>query len=185
VLAQEGRLTPARTMDLVARIADALQAVHDFGVVHRELGPDRVLIRPDGTVALSVLGLAHFYGLMRQGSVPPVSAVRHASPEELRGEAPSTLSDIYSLGAIAYHCLTARTPFDGDNPFEVAYRTVMDEPPPLPTELPKLVRSIVEHAIAKKPGDRWQTAAAFGAAARGVRPWSSRRDLRPLRKQSC
>ena len=169
VLTREGRLTPARTMDLVSRIADALQAVHDIGVVHRELGPDRVLIRPDGTVALSVFGLAHCYGLMRPGNVPPVSALRHASPEQLMGETPSRLSDIYSLGVIAYHCLTGHTPFDGDNPFEVAYRTVTDEPPPLPTNLPKPVRSIVEHAMAKKPGDRWHTAAAFAAAAREIR----------------
>jgi len=131
MLVREGRLTPARTMDLVARIADGLQTVHDLGVVHRELDPDRVLIRPDGTVALSVFGLAHAYGLMRPGNVPPVSAVLHASPEQLMGQAASRLSDIYSLGVIAYHCLTGRTPFDGDSPLEVAYRTVAQEPPPL------------------------------------------------------
>jgi serine/threonine-protein kinase len=168
VLAREGPLSPERTMNLVARIADALQAVHALGVVHRQLGPDRVLIRPDGTVALSVFGLAHLYGLTRPGGVPSISAPHHAAPEQLRGESPSALSDIYSLGVIAYHCLTGRTPFVGDDPLKVAYRIVVDEPPPLPTDLPKPIRSIVECAIAKSPGDRWPTAAAFAEAARGV-----------------
>jgi serine/threonine-protein kinase len=168
LLTREGRLTLARTVLLVAEIADALQAVHDLGVVHRELGPNRVLIRPDGTVALSAFGLAYMYGLTRRASVPPTSALPYASPEQFMGEAPRALSDIYSLGVIAYHCLAGRPPFEGDNPLEVAYRTVKNEPPPLPTGLPKAIRSIVERAIAKKPGDRWPTAAAFGAAVRGV-----------------
>jgi serine/threonine-protein kinase len=168
LLGREGRMSPAHTMNLVARIADALQAVHAIGVVHRQLGPDRVLVRPDGTVALSVFGLAHLYGLIRPGGVPSVSAVQHAAPEQLTGDSPSTLSDIYSLGVLAYHCLTGRTPFGGDDPLEVARRIVMDEPPPLPTDLPKPSRFIIERAIAKKPGDRWPTAAAFAAAARGV-----------------
>lgn len=169
VLAREGRLSPARTMNLVAQIADALQAVHALGVVHRQLGADRVLVRPDGTVALSVFGLAPLYGLMRTGSVAFVSAPHYASPEQLKGEFPGRLSwDVYSLGVIAYHCLTGRTPFVGDNPLEVAYRIVRDEPPPLPTDVPKPIRSIVECAIAKRPDDRWPTAAAFADAAREV-----------------
>jgi serine/threonine protein kinase len=175
VLARQGRLTPARTMDIVARIADALQSVHDVGIVHRELRPGRVLVRPDGTVALSVFGLTYLYGLTRTGTVPPLSAVPYVSPEQLLGQTPGPRSDVYSLGVIAYRCLTGRAPFDGEAPIEVAYRAVMDEPRPLPADVPQSICSIVDTAMARGPDDRWHTAAEFAAAARaltGSGPWS-------------
>src|SRR5262249_48066198 len=116
VLGRQGSLTPEATIDVVARIADLLQSVHDLGIVHREIGPNRVLVRADGTVALSVFGLTQAYGLMRLGTMPPVSSVPYLAPEQFLGQAPGPLSDVYSLGVIAYRCLTGHTPFDGETP---------------------------------------------------------------------
>jgi serine/threonine-protein kinase len=136
------------------------------GIVHREVAPRRVLVRPDGTVALSVYGLTYQYEVARPGSVSQIHGVRYTSPEQIMGQSPGVASDVYALGVIAYQCLTGRTPFEGERLIDVALRTVREEPPPLPTEVPASVRSIVDQAIAKKPEDRWPTAAALAAAAR-------------------
>jgi serine/threonine-protein kinase len=160
VLAREHRLSPARTMDVVARIADALGAVHDWGIVQGDLRPRKVLVRPDATVVLSA------FGLERQARVRDfVGHGGYLAPEQLMGQLPTHLWDIFSLGVITYQCVTGHRPYEGENPLEVALRVVR-EAPPLPSEVPAAVRSIVERAMAKDPADRWPTAAVLAAAAR-------------------
>jgi serine/threonine-protein kinase len=66
---------------------------------------------------------------------------------------------------IAYECLTGRRPFDGENPLEVAYRIVREEPPPLASDVPQRIRSIVERALAKSESVRWLSAEALATAA--------------------
>jgi serine/threonine protein kinase len=165
VLDREGAFSPIRTMDLVARAAGALQAVHALGVVHREVWPGRLLVRPDGTVALTAFGLERIHGA---NSFPAVSIERAAyiPPELARGEAPWYPWDIYGLGAVAYRCLAGRRPFGGQSAIEVAYRVVVDAP--LRLAVPAPVRAVVERAMAKEPADRWPSAGALAAAARAA-----------------
>jgi serine/threonine-protein kinase len=162
-----GRLTPGRTMALVAQAADALHAAHVMGVVHRDVKPGNLLVRPNGTLVLTDFGIARAAGaaqLTAAGSV--LGTASYISPEQAMGQPATPLSDIYALGVVAYQCLAGRRPFEGDNPLEIAMRHVRDTPPPLPPDIPPVVRAIVERAIAKEPGNRWPDAAAFAAVAR-------------------
>jgi serine/threonine-protein kinase len=162
-----GRLTPGRTMALVAQAADALHAAHVMGVVHRDVKPGNLLVRPNGTLVLTDFGIARAAGaaqLTAAGSV--LGTASYISPEQAMGQPATPLSDIYALGVVAYQCLAGRRPFEGDNPLEIAMRHVRDTPPPLPPDIPPVVRAIVERAIAKEPGQRWPDAAAFAAVAR-------------------
>jgi eukaryotic-like serine/threonine-protein kinase len=165
LLAREDRLAPDRAMDLVARIADAFEALHAWGIVHRDLGPSKVLVRPDATVALTPFGLVY---QLSGPTAPYVSQgrARYLSPEQIMGQAVTQRSDIFSLGVLAYRCLTGRIPFDGESTLEVALHIVQSEPAPLPPDVPAAVRSIVERALAKDPAARWPTAAEFAGAAR-------------------
>jgi eukaryotic-like serine/threonine-protein kinase len=166
-LSRVGRLTPARTMALVAQAAEALHAAHVKGVVHRDVKPGNLLVRPNGTLVLTDFGIARAAGasqLTAAGSVLGTAA--YISPEQAMGQQATPLSDIYALGIVAYQCLSGRRPFDGDNPLEIAMRHVRELPPPLPPDIPMPVRVIVERAIAKEPGARWPDAAAFAAVAR-------------------
>ena len=166
-LARVGRLSPTRAMKIVAQAAAALQAVHDRGIVHRDLGPNRILLRADGTVVLSEFGLDQ--QLHRPaGYEPLMSRVHWTSPEEVMGHQATPRSDIYALGAIAYQCLTGRRPYEGDNPFEIAMRIAVDAAPPPPPDVPPVIGSIVERAMAKNPDHRWPTAAAFATAAKSA-----------------
>ncbi|HEX6968081.1 MAG TPA: serine/threonine-protein kinase [Micromonosporaceae bacterium] len=166
-LARVGRLTPGRTMALVAQAAEALHAAHEKGIVHRDVKPGNLLVRPNGTLVLTDFGIARsaIVGqLTAAGAV--LGTASYISPEQATGETATPASDIYALGVVAYQCLSGRKPFDGDSPLEIAVKHVRELPRPLPPDIPPAVRSIVERAMAKEPAARWPTAAAFAAVAR-------------------
>jgi serine/threonine-protein kinase len=166
VLAHAGRLSPSDTMDLVGQVARALQAVHDRGIVHRDVKPANLLIRADGTVVVAdfgiALGTAHT-ALTSSGAILGTPA--YLAPEQVLGQAASPRSDVYALGIVAYECLTGRRPFVGDNPFAVAMQRVGQPPPRLDPDVPPAVAAVVERALAPDPALRWASAAEFAAAA--------------------
>jgi eukaryotic-like serine/threonine-protein kinase len=166
-LSRVGRLTPARTMALVAQAADALQSAHDKGIVHRDVKPGNLLVRPNGTLVLTDFGIARsaLVGqLTAVGSV--LGTASYISPEQASGGVASPLSDVYALGVVAYQCLSGRRPFEGDNPLEIAMKHVRTQPQPLPPDTPPAVRGIVERAMAKDPAARFPSAAALAQVAR-------------------
>ncbi|WP_405102051.1 protein kinase domain-containing protein [Micromonospora sp. NBC_01412] len=166
-LGRVGRLTPARTMALLAQAADALHAAHCKGIVHRDVKPGNLLVRPNGTLVLTDFGIARseLVGqLTAAGSV--LGTASYISPEQATGAVATPASDVYALGVVAYQCLAGRRPFEGDNPLEIAMRHVRDAPRPLPGDIPPPVRAIVERAMAKDPTARWPSAAALAGVAR-------------------
>ena len=166
-LSRVGRLTPARTMALVAQAADALQAAHANGIVHRDVKPGNLLVRPNGTLVLTDFGIARS-ALVGQltvaGSV--LGTASYISPEQASGGTATAASDVYALGVVAYQCLSGHRPFDGSTPIEIAMKHVRDSPRPLPGDIPPAVRSIVDRALAKDPAARWPSASAMAAVAR-------------------
>jgi serine/threonine-protein kinase len=166
-LGRVGRLTPARTMALLAQAADALHAAHVNGIVHRDVKPGNLLVRPNGTLVLTDFGIARSAAvgqLTAAGTV--LGTASYISPEQAAGQGATALSDVYALGVVAYQCLSGHRPFEGENPLEIAMRHVRDNPPPLPGDIPPTVRQIVERAMAKDPAARWPTAAVLGQVAR-------------------
>lgn len=169
-LGRVGRLTPARTMALVAQAADALHAAHAKGIVHRDVKPGNLLVRPNGTLVLTDFGIARseLVGqLTAAGSV--LGTASYISPEQAAGAVATPASDVYALGVVAYQCLAGRRPFEGDNPLEIAMRHVRETPRPLPGDIPPPVRALVERALAKDPAARWPSAAALAGAARQIK----------------
>ena len=128
-LSRVGRLTPARTMALVAQAADALQAAHANGIVHRDVKPGNLLVRPNGTLVLTDFGIARS-ALVGQltvaGSV--LGTASYISPEQASGAVATAASDVYALGVVAYQCLSGHRPFDGATPIEIAMKHVRDTP---------------------------------------------------------
>ena len=170
VLARVGRLAPNRVMDLIAQAADALQAAHDRGIVHRDVKPGNLLVRPNGKLVLTDFGIARSAisgNLTQAGAV--LGTASYVSPEQATGTGNITpASDVYSLGVVAYQCLAGRRPFEGDNPIEVAMRHIRDEPPPLPPDVPEGARAVVMRAMAKDVAARWPDARSMAEAARAV-----------------
>ena len=170
-LGRVGRLDAATTMSLVGQAADALQAAHDMGIVHRDVKPGNLLIRPDGTVVLTDFGIARaqaYTALTTDGAV--LGTPSYLAPEQVLGEAATPRSDVYALGVVAYECLAGRRPFSGENPFAVAMQRVREAPPALDGDVPGPVRAVVDRALATDPAHRWRCAADLAVAARQAVP---------------
>ena len=170
ILRREGSLRPDRVLDLVAQTATALQAAHAGGVIHRDVKPGNLLVRPDGVLKVTDFGIASVADavpLTRTGIV--VGTAHYLSPEQAAGRAVSPQSDLYSLGVVAYECLAGHRPFRGDSPVAVAMAHLHQPPPPLPASVPAAVRALVERALAKDPAERPRDGAAFAAEAEALR----------------
>jgi serine/threonine-protein kinase len=171
VLAREGALSVDRTLAVVADTADALQAAHDAGVVHRDVKPGNILLRPDGSVTITDFGIARATNepshLTRTGLV--LGTAYYLPPEQAAGQPVTPASDLYALGVVAYECLTGNRPFPGDNAVQVAVAHLRDEPPALPDEVPAPVRQLVMSLLAKDPLARPARAADVAVAARALR----------------
>jgi serine/threonine-protein kinase len=166
-IADSGRLSVDETLSVVAQAADALQAAHTNGIIHRDVKPANLLIQPDGTVVLVDFGVARMQDeTTMSGRVLGTAA--YMAPEQASGRGVSPATDIYALGVVAYHCLAGSAPFTDGTPVEIAVRHLSVEPPPLPEDVPAPVRALVERAMAKDPADRYPSAAAMATAARAA-----------------
>jgi serine/threonine-protein kinase len=166
LLARHGRLGAGHAMDLVAQAGRALQAVHDRGIVPRDVKPANLLVRPNGALALGDFGIAH--GADETALTGPnliLGTPSYLAPEQVLGQPASPRSDVYALGLVAYECLTGRRPFVGDSPFAVATARVGQYPPPLDPDVAPAVAAVVARALEPDPSRRWPSAAAFADAA--------------------
>ena len=149
-----GPLDAARTMDVVAQTAAGLAAAHAAGVVHRDIKPANLLLGPDGQLKITDFGIAHAAGsapLTRTGTL--VGTPGYLAPERAAGRPAIPASDLYSLGIVAYECLTGSVPFGG-TPLEVAAAHRERPLPPLPRHVPHPVAALVADLTGKDPGER-------------------------------
>jgi len=177
----EGPLPPERAVALAAEIADALQAIHAAGIVHRDLKSPNVMIDPRGRVRLMDFSIAK--GLAPDGQATAtgyvVGSPEYMSPEQARGRKVDARSDVYSLGIVLFEMLTGDVPFRAPDPVATLLMQV-DEAPPL-EPFPEPLRGLLERALAKDPGRRFDTAAQMAAALRRTLPVSAgETSTRPL-----
>ena len=168
-------------VELLARVADAVQLVHERGVIHRDIKPANIIIDLAGDPVLVDFGIAsvaaeHWMDtLTAEGS--PIGSPAYMSPEQARGDrsAISTRSDVFGLGATAYRLLLGQTPFELDTTIHEAVRRVAQEEPREPRKLdPRVNRalaSVLHKAVARRPEHRYATAAAL---AEDLRRWLRR-----------
>jgi serine/threonine-protein kinase len=166
---------PLRPVDEVRRfaaeIADALSYAHLRGVIHRDIKADNVLLdNESGRVVVTDFGIARAVegGTRLTVTGSAVGTPTYMSPEQATGEREiDGRSDIYSLGVLAYQMLAGRVPFTAGNPMALLLKQVSERPRPiaeLRPEAPAALCDIIERALAKKPEDRWPTAAAMREA---------------------
>ena len=172
--APEG-LPPGRAARIVARVADALDAAHARGLVHRDVKPANVLIAdPEGEehVYLSDFGLSVHGAGAGRGDGEWAGTLAYLAPEQIRGEALDARTDVYALGCVLFHALTGRPPFaTGDE--QAALTAHLEGKPPAPSSLvpglPPALDDVVRRALAKRPEDRFQSAGELGRAALAAR----------------
>ncbi|MBS1885367.1 MAG: protein kinase, partial [Actinobacteria bacterium] len=153
---REGPLAPERATALLGQVAEALDAAHAAGIVHRDVKPHNVLVEGDRAY-LSDFGLAKAIGESGAGSAASVvGTVAYMSPEQWRGEATGPPADIYSLGCVLFEAVTGIAP----------YARADVDPARLAPQMPAGLEGAIERATAPRPGDRFATASELIEAAR-------------------
>jgi serine/threonine protein kinase len=156
-------LEAPRAARIVAQVADALNALHAAGFVHRDVKPGNVLVGPGEHAYLTDFGLAKPLdadaGLTGEGRW--LGTVDYAPPEQIRGHAADERSDVYALGATLFHAATGRVPYPRDDDADTMSAHLSEPPPEHDSPLDPVVR----RAMAKEPADRFATAGELGQAA--------------------
>jgi serine/threonine-protein kinase len=174
VLRQEGALAWPRAVALTAAALEGIDQVHRTGIIHRDLKPDNLMLTESGDIKVMDFGIARAIGashLTRTGLM--VGTLRYMSPEQLRGEEVDHRADLYSLGVVLYEMLTGRVPFTGGSEYEAIRAQVEDPPVPpgtLVAGLPPWLDRVVLTALAKFPGQRFESAAAMADSLAAARP---------------
>ena len=168
VIGQRGIVPLKDCQDFLTQIAAGLDAAHAVGVVHRDLKPSNVLVGERGAIKLIDFGLATSGndGLTATGAI--LGTPHYMAPEQVRGKAVDARTDIYALGALAYHLVCGRPPFAGDNAIAIGFAHLSETPPPprqLRKDCPEKVEAAILAALAKAPDDRPASAKAFIDAA--------------------
>ncbi|MFN7942405.1 MAG: protein kinase [Thermoanaerobaculia bacterium] len=172
----DGPLPVARMLELATPLADALAAVHEKGVLHRDLKPGNVMVTPDGRVKLLDFGVAklrrdnretEFFDRpatqeTQEGWV--LGTLQYMAPEQLAGRSVDQRADIYSFGVILYEMATGRLPFDGGSSAEKMASILRDEPRPveqLRPDLPAALAQVLHRCLERDPEKRYATARAL------------------------
>lgn len=168
IIREDGPMTPTETAKALVPVCGALQASHEADIIHRDIKPANIMITNTGSVKIMDFGIAQALNdatsAMTQTSAV-IGTAQYLSPEQARGKNVDGRSDLYALGCVMYEMVAGKPPFEGDSPFSVAYQHVQEDPTP-PSEFVKDLSptaalnldAVILSAMAKHPGDRYQSA---------------------------
>ena len=167
---REGKLTLAETVRICTAVASGLDALHQAGLIHRDVKPANILLDDGGTPFICDFGLAKD----RDASVltqagQALGSMDYMAPEQIRGEEVSAQSDVYALGCVVFECLAGQPPFAHKQGMRILWAHLQEDPPdPLAErdDVPADVGWALTRALQKEPEDRPPTATAYAGMVR-------------------
>ena len=170
LLREAAPLAPERVMDIAVQVADALDAAHQRGLVHRDVKPSNVLLDQRGDrdhAYLADFGLTHSPAAAGPTDGELMGTVDYVAPEQIRGDVVDGRADQYALGCLLFECLTGSVPFRDRSEVATIFAH-LEEPPPVASErheaLPPAVDAVLARAMAKEPEQRFESCRELVAA---------------------
>ena len=163
LIKKRGALTLPEVIDIMLQLTSAVMCAHDSYIIHRDIKPQNVLIKEDGTVKITDFGIAMALNsteLTQTNSV--MGSVHYLPPEQANGNGATIKSDIYSLGILMFELLTGKLPFKGENAVEIAIKQMKEQIPRVTNyveSIPQSVENVIFKACAKNPKNRYDSVA--------------------------
>ena len=182
ILTARRALAPVEIRHLLTQTGAALGFAHRHGIVHRDIKPDNIMFDEHGHPVLTDFGIAKAAsGTRLTGTGMSIGTPHYMSPEQARAQQLDGRSDLYSLGVVAYQCLTGHVPFDGEDAFSIGYKHIMEAlpEPPLDTAEARRLFTVVQRMLAKNPDERFQSAADLVRQLEGGRPSVTLLEMEP------
>jgi serine/threonine-protein kinase len=167
IMSKEGKLSVERATRIVTGVCEALDYIHNLGVVHRDLKPENIMIGPNDEVKLIDFGIAANAGSRRLTFAKLTEAMGtpdYISPEQVKGKRGDQRSDVYSLGIMFYEMLTGKVPFTGPNPFVIMNERLLNNPIPpreINPEISPQLQEIIYRALERDPNKRYPNTHEF------------------------
>ena len=183
---EHGRMELSKAVDVAIQVASALAAAHEAGIVHRDINPGNIMLRPDGYVKVLDFGIAKLAEQEAPATMPRDEAlllvetnlgsilgtVPYMSPEQACGAPVDKRTDIWNVGVVLYEMVTGHAPFGGDTPSEVMTSIREKEPPPLTSYIrrtPPELQQIISKTLRKDRAQRYHSAHELLDALKGLR----------------
>ncbi len=169
---QQGPIPVSAAVDYIDQALAALSYAHDRQIIHRDIKPANMMVTPQGVLKLMDFGIAKSAGdrgLTMTGTT--LGSLYYMSPEQIKGEAVDTRSDLYSVAVSLYEMVTGRRPFQAESNYSIMAAHLEQAPKPpleLQPELPPALNQLILMGLAKDPGQRFQSANAFRTALKSI-----------------
>jgi serine/threonine protein kinase len=168
----QGAIPPTLAVKYIDQVLDALSYAHKQNIIHRDIKPANMMLTPDGSVKLMDFGIARSAtdrSLTLTGTT--LGSLNYMPPEQVKGDPADNRSDLYSLGVSLYEMVTGQLPFQADSNYAMMAAHLQEVPKPpivLRPGIPQALNQIIVMALAKDPGQRFQSADAFRGALKSV-----------------
>jgi serine/threonine protein kinase len=188
VLTRSGAPLPEEAFEISIQLAQGLHAIHEAGIIHRDLKTPNIMRDSKGHVRLMDFGIAKQAGETAGVGVTALGMIvgtpEYMSPEQARGEKVDFRSDIYALGIVIFEIFTGQVPFRAETPIATIFMHIQDAPPIDQASLPAPLMPVLHKALSKSPGDRYATAAELVRALSAARQQAFPGGRAPLTREA-